>query len=107
MQEKQLEQQAAQYEKKNKAEKERIKKALLKGDIGSAQIAAENAIRNKNEALNAMRMAARVDGVQSRVSHVQAQQQVLYFILRNRMTNRVAFRPYLFRWQNILKKPVF
>ncbi|VDP11006.1 unnamed protein product [Soboliphyme baturini] len=42
-------------------------KAIQKGDLESAQIHAENAIRKKNEALNYMRMSSRIDAVSARV----------------------------------------
>ncbi|UYV67909.1 CHMP1B [Cordylochernes scorpioides] len=41
--------------------------AIQKNDMESARIHAENAIRQKNQALNYLRMSARVDAVASRV----------------------------------------
>ncbi|CAB3361016.1 Hypothetical predicted protein [Cloeon dipterum] len=50
-----------------KAEKLKCKKAIQKGNLEGARIHAENAIRQKNQALNYLRMSARVDAVASRV----------------------------------------
>ena len=41
--------------------------ALQKGNVEGARIYAENAIRKKNEGLNYLRMAARIDAVSNRV----------------------------------------
>lgn len=41
--------------------------ALQKGNIEGARIHGENAIRQKNQALNFRRMSSRVDAVSSRV----------------------------------------
>lgn len=40
---------------------------MSKGNVEGARIHAENAIRQKNQGLNFLRMSARVDGVASRV----------------------------------------
>lgn len=44
----------------------KIKKALQQGNVEGARIYAENAIRKKNESLSYLRMASKVDAVQSR-----------------------------------------
>lgn len=44
-----------------------MKKAMEKGNMEVARIHAENAIRQKNQAVNFLRMSARVDAVASRV----------------------------------------
>merc|ERR1712047_207329 len=54
-------------EKEEKAERAKLKKAMEKGNMEVARIHAENAIRQKNQALNFLRMSARVDAVASRV----------------------------------------
>ncbi|XP_043188874.1 charged multivesicular body protein 1b-like [Amphibalanus amphitrite] len=54
-------------EKEEKAEKAKLKKAIQKGNMEGARIHAENAIRQKNQALNYLKMSARVDAVASRV----------------------------------------
>jgi len=54
-------------EKEEKAEKTKLKKAIQKGNMEGARIHAENAIRQKNQALNYLKMSARVDAVASRV----------------------------------------
>lgn len=64
---KELERNSKRAEKQEKAEKLKAKKCIQNGQIESAKIHAENAIRQKNQAINYLRMAARVDAVASRV----------------------------------------
>lgn len=64
---KDLERQAKKCEKSEKTEKTAIKKAIEKGNTEGAKIHAENAIRNKTNALSYRRMSARIDAVASRV----------------------------------------
>lgn len=58
---------AKKCEKEEKAEKNKCKNAISKGNMEGAKIHAENAIRQKNQSLNYLRMSARVDAVASRV----------------------------------------
>ena len=67
MTQKQLEKQAAKCEKDSVAQKAKIKKALQQGNVDGAKIYSENTIRKKNEGLNLMRMAARIDAVHNKV----------------------------------------
>uniref|UniRef100_A0A8D8TZJ5 Charged multivesicular body protein 1b n=1 Tax=Cacopsylla melanoneura TaxID=428564 RepID=A0A8D8TZJ5_9HEMI len=64
---KELERNSKRCEKEEKTEKLKIKKAIQKGNVEVAKIHAENAIRQKSQSLNYLRMAARVDAVASRV----------------------------------------
>uniref|UniRef100_A0A1L8DVU3 Putative vacuolar assembly/sorting protein did2 n=1 Tax=Nyssomyia neivai TaxID=330878 RepID=A0A1L8DVU3_9DIPT len=64
---KDLERNAKKCEKEEKLEKAKTKKAIQKGNMEVARIHAENAIRQKNQSLNYLRMSARVDAVASRV----------------------------------------
>ncbi|XP_066926279.1 charged multivesicular body protein 1a-like [Clytia hemisphaerica] len=64
---KQLERASKKCEKEEKAQQAKIKKAMQQKNIEGARIYAENAIRKKNESLNYLRMASRVDAVASRV----------------------------------------
>ncbi|GCC28426.1 charged multivesicular body protein 1a [Chiloscyllium punctatum] len=64
---KQLERLAKKAEKDSKAEQAKVKKALQQKNIEGAKIYAENAIRKKNEGLNWLRTASRVDAVASKV----------------------------------------
>ncbi|XP_064628327.1 charged multivesicular body protein 1b-like [Lineus longissimus] len=73
---KQMERSAKKAEKDEKTEKNKLKKAIQKGNMEGAKIFAENAIRKKNEALNMQRMSARVDAVASRVETAIATKQV-------------------------------
>lgn len=64
---KQLSRQAKKAEKDEKAEKNKVKKAIEKGNVDGARIHAQNAIRKKNEQLNYLRLASRLDAVASRL----------------------------------------
>jgi charged multivesicular body protein 1 len=97
MQTKMLERQSLSHDKQEKVERDKVKKALMKGNLEAAKIHAENAIRHHSESLNCKRMAARVDGVQARVANSAAQRQVhsqfpwklnIYFLN-------------IFRWQQV------
>lgn len=50
--------------------------ALTQGNVEGARIYAENAIRKKNEGLNYLRMASRVDAVASKVQTAVSMKQV-------------------------------
>ncbi|KAJ8302611.1 hypothetical protein KUTeg_019007, partial [Tegillarca granosa] len=60
---KQLERLASKSEKEQKKEQAKVKKAIQQKNIEGARIYAENAIRKKNEGLNYLRMAARVEKI--------------------------------------------
>ncbi|KAM6945925.1 charged multivesicular body protein 1a, partial [Aplochiton taeniatus] len=64
---KQLEKLAKKAEKDSKSEQAKVKKALQQKNVECARVYAENAIRKKNEGLNWLRMASRVDAVASKV----------------------------------------
>ncbi|KAG8508164.1 Charged multivesicular body protein 1a [Galemys pyrenaicus] len=64
---KQLEKLAKKAEKDSKAEQAKVKKALQQKNVECARVYAENAIRKKNEGVNWLRMASRVDAVASKV----------------------------------------
>ncbi|KAI4886922.1 hypothetical protein NFI96_030437, partial [Prochilodus magdalenae] len=64
---KELERNAKKCDKEEKAEKAKVKKAIQKGNMEVARIHAENAIRQKNQSINFLRMSARVDAVAARV----------------------------------------
>lgn len=69
---KQMERMAKKAEKDQKVQQGKVKKAIQQKNIEGARIYAENAIRKKNESLNYLRFAARVDGVASRVESAMA-----------------------------------
>ncbi|ROT75290.1 charged multivesicular body protein 1b [Penaeus vannamei] len=73
---KELDRQSKKCEKEEKAEKAKVKKAIAKGNMDGARIHAENSIRNKSQALNYLRMSARVDAVASRVQTAVTQRKV-------------------------------
>lgn len=64
---KDLERNSKKCEKQEKLEKVKAKKAIQKGNVDVARIHAENAIRQKSQSVNYLRMSARVDAVASRV----------------------------------------
>lgn len=73
---KQLSRAAVKSEKEEKAEKLKIKKAIEKGNMEGAKIYAQNAIRKKQEGLNYMKLASRLDAVVSRLD-TQAKMQAV------------------------------
>jgi len=64
---KQLERLSKKAEKDQILQQGKIKKALQQGNVEGAKIYAENAIRKKNESLNFLRMASKVDAVRSKI----------------------------------------
>lgn len=62
-----MERNSKRCEKEEKQERAKTKQAIQKGNVEVARIHAENAIRQKNQAINYLRMSARVDAVSSRV----------------------------------------
>lgn len=64
---KELERNSKKCEKEEKQEKAKTKQAIQKGNMEVARIHAENAIRQKNQSLNYLRMSARVDAVASKI----------------------------------------
>jgi len=73
---KDLERNAVKSEKAEREEKNKLKKAIQKGNLEGAKIHAENAIRQKNQALNYRRMSARIDAVSARVQSALTMKQV-------------------------------
>ncbi|EDO41077.1 predicted protein, partial [Nematostella vectensis] len=73
---KNLERNAKKCEKEEKAEKLKLKKAIQKGNMEGAKIHGENAIRQKNQSLNFMRMSSRIDAVAQRVQTAVTMKQV-------------------------------
>ncbi|KAF0308991.1 Charged multivesicular body protein 1a [Amphibalanus amphitrite] len=73
---KQMERLSKRAEKDQKKEQAKVKRALQKGSVEGARIYAENAIRKKNESLNYLRMASKVDAVASRTQSAMAMQSV-------------------------------
>lgn len=92
---KDLERNSKKCEKEEKAEMAKAKKAIQKGNVEVARIHAENAIRQKNQALNYLRMSARVDAVSSRVQSALTTRKVCSqsetFLVKSYEATRVAF----------------
>ena len=53
--------------KEEKAQRKKLKKAIESGNTEGARIYAQNAIREKNQSLNFLRMGSRIDAVASRL----------------------------------------
>ncbi|TNN30846.1 Charged multivesicular body protein 1a [Liparis tanakae] len=64
---KQLERLSKKAEKESEKEQAKVKKALQQKNVECARVYAENAIRKKNEGVNWLRMASRIDAVASKV----------------------------------------
>jgi charged multivesicular body protein 1 len=73
---KQLERQSKKAEKEQKLQEGKVKKAIQTKNVETARIYAENAIRKKNESLNYLRMAARVDAVSAKVQSALSMKEV-------------------------------
>lgn len=73
---KQLAKQSRKCERDEKTERNNVKKAIEKGNMDGARIYAQNAIRKKNEQLNYLRLASRLDAVVSRLD-TQAKMQAV------------------------------
>jgi charged multivesicular body protein 1 len=64
---KQLERESAKCRKKEAVEKKKIKAAMESGQMEVARIHAENAIRQKNQSINFLRLSARMDAIAQRL----------------------------------------
>merc|ERR1712137_1179310 len=73
---KQLNRLSTKCKKEESTEKSKIKKCLEKDNPDGARIHAQNAIRQKNNAQNYLRLSSRVDAVASRLESALKMQQV-------------------------------
>ncbi|XP_076467034.1 charged multivesicular body protein 1B2-like [Babylonia areolata] len=73
---KDLERNARKCDKEEKAEKDKLKKDIQRNNVDGARLHAENAIRQKNQALNFRRMSARIDSVAARIQTASASRKV-------------------------------
>eukprot|EP01116_Phalansterium_solitarium_P006636 TRINITY_DN18971_c0_g1_i1.p1 TRINITY_DN18971_c0_g1~~TRINITY_DN18971_c0_g1_i1.p1 ORF type:complete len:201 (-),score=83.97 TRINITY_DN18971_c0_g1_i1:411-1013(-) len=64
---KQFQRMSKKSEQAEKAQKLKLKQAIEKGNVEGAKIYAQNAIREKNQALNYLRLSSRLDGVAARL----------------------------------------
>ena len=67
---------SSKCEKEEKQEVQKCKQAMQKGNMEGARIYAQNCIRKKSEALNHLRLAARMDAVASRLDTAIKMQMV-------------------------------
>jgi len=73
---KQMERLSKKAEKEQKLQQGKVKKALQAGNQDIARVYAENAIRKQSEALSYLRMASKLDAVQSRMQGAVAMQGI-------------------------------
>eukprot|EP01088_Endostelium_zonatum_P004243 TRINITY_DN1544_c0_g1_i1.p1 TRINITY_DN1544_c0_g1~~TRINITY_DN1544_c0_g1_i1.p1 ORF type:complete len:207 (-),score=53.22 TRINITY_DN1544_c0_g1_i1:72-671(-) len=73
---KQLQRMQKKCEKTEKANKTKVAAAIAKGNMDGAKIYAENAIREKNQGLNYLRLASRLDAVAARLETAIRMRQV-------------------------------
>ncbi|KAK8737686.1 hypothetical protein OTU49_004190 [Cherax quadricarinatus] len=73
---KQMERLSKKAEKDQKIQEGKIRKALQQGNVEGARIYAENSIRKKNESLSYLRMASKIDAVESRIQSAMAMKGV-------------------------------
>jgi charged multivesicular body protein 1 len=73
---KQLIRQSKAMEKRDREERGKVKMAIEKGNMDAARIYAENAIRNKTQAANLLRLSSRLDAVANRVQSAIQMQQI-------------------------------
>lgn len=64
---KQMTRASKKCEKNEKAAIEKLKKAITQGNMEGARIYGQNAIREKNQALNFLKLSSRIDAVATRV----------------------------------------
>eukprot|EP00392_Amoebophrya_sp_AT5.2_P008598 g8626.t1 len=73
---KRLEAAQRKAEKQQVTEKQKVLKAIEQGNVEGARVYAENAIRKKNEALQMLRLAARMDAVASKLETAEKTQSM-------------------------------
>jgi len=73
---KQFQRNSTKCEKNEKQQKLNLKTAIERGNVEGARIYAQNAIREKNQALNYLRLASRIDAVAARVETAMRMKQV-------------------------------
>jgi len=73
---KQMQRSAKKCEKNEKAAIEKLKKAIKQGNSEGAKIYGQDAIREKNQSLNFLRMSSRIDAVGSRLETAVRMNQV-------------------------------
>ena len=73
----QLEKMAKKADAEERKERAKVVKAIKDKDVERGRVFAENAIRKRNESLNFLRMASRIDGVVSRLQTAQSMKSVV------------------------------
>merc|ERR1712232_1029686 len=67
---------AKKCEKNSKIAQAKVKKAIQQGNSEGARIYAQDAIREKNQSLNCLKMASRIDAVSSRIDTAVRMNQI-------------------------------
>lgn len=67
-------------QKNEAAAKAKLREAIKAGNIEGARIYGQNAIREKNQALNCLRLSSRIDAVASRLETAIRMKQVRLFV---------------------------
>lgn len=67
-----------------------VAQAIQKGNMDVARIHAENAIRQKNQSVNFLRMSARVDAVAARVQTAVTMNKVHKFPIKDKLGKNVG-----------------
>lgn len=78
---KQQQRSALKCNKNEAAAKAKLREAIKAGNIEGARIYGQNAIREKNQALNCLRLSSRIDAVASRLETAIRMKQVIYWQL--------------------------
>eukprot|EP00592_Proboscia_alata_P015714 CAMPEP_0194399462 /NCGR_PEP_ID=MMETSP0174-20130528/126675_1 /TAXON_ID=216777 /ORGANISM="Proboscia alata, Strain PI-D3" /LENGTH=206 /DNA_ID=CAMNT_0039195879 /DNA_START=834 /DNA_END=1454 /DNA_ORIENTATION=- len=73
---KQMQRQSVKCTKNEKAALDKLKKAIQKGNSEGARIYGQDAIREKNQSINSLRMSSRIDAVSSRIETAIRMNQV-------------------------------
>ena len=73
---KQFARSSAKCKKQEAVQKEKLRKAIAAGNMEGARIYGENVIREKNQALNFLRLGSRIDAVASRLETAIRMQDV-------------------------------
>ena len=71
---------AIKCQKNETAAKAKLREAIKAGNIEGARIYGQNAIREKNQALNCLRLSSRIDAVASRLETAIRMKQVCLYV---------------------------
>lgn len=81
---------ALKCQKNENAAKTKLREAIKAGNIEGARIYGQNAIREKNQALNCLRLSSRIDAVASRLETAIRMKQVCFIVDCGGVFSRIA-----------------